>query len=128
VPTTRTAETENSVDTTDSSLASTERPKTGEKTRVQVTGRIAHPPRFEITRKNRIHTLRFSVAEHPDMDTTVYHQVLAFNELADRWNGALEKGEQVRVIGYRHVRQGKARDGSPKEFPELYATAISKRA
>lgn len=110
----------------DPSVASTERLKTGEKTRIEFAGRVAHPPRFEISRKNHVHLLRFSVLEY-DGEEQTYHQVLAFNALADRYRDKLAKDEFVRVIGYPHIRRGRARDGSPKEFPEVYATAIRKR-
>ncbi len=106
--------------------ASTERLKTAEKPRVEVAGRVAHPPRFELTRKNRTHLLRFSVVEYAGEQKT-YHQVIAFDALADRWNGKLAKDDFVRVIGYPHIRRGRARDGTPKEFPELYAAAIRTR-
>lgn len=100
-----------------------EAPAAHERERVVISGRIGRPPVVGTTPKGQP-KLTFQVAEHPTPDDTVWHHVVAFGGRAEQLRGTLRGGEPVEVVGYRHERVVRGRDGQPKTVAEIYATAV----
>jgi single-stranded DNA-binding protein len=72
----------------------------------------------------------FSIAEHPDRDTTVWHDVAVFGERARRLQehvdaGELRVGQEVEVVGTVHRRERPTKDGGTKTVEQIYAYAIT---
>jgi single-stranded DNA-binding protein len=95
--------------------------------RVRLSGNVGAPPRFRTTSKG-IRRGEFNLAVHDEHDTTTWHTVLAFRERAETLEQLqLVRGQAVEVIGYRHERQTKARDGKPKTVEEIIAASVRAR-
>ncbi len=50
---------------------------------------------------------------------TTWHQIIAFNELAKEVAETVKKGEECKVIGYKHERQDQ-----DKTIAEIYAATV----
>lgn len=102
-------------------------PKSDEqKERLTVLGRVGATPSFRTSPKGTL-IARFPVAVHEAENKTTWHTVLAFGERAEKLKESLEKGGQVEVVGYRHFREARTRNGQPKTVEELYAVVVKNR-
>lgn len=68
--------------------------------RVELTGRVGTPPTFKTT-ESGWDVLSFRLAVHPEEGKTEWHSVVAFKDTATRLRDSLQKGEEVRVIGFK---------------------------
>jgi Single-strand binding protein family len=84
-----------------------------EKKKVILTGNIATTPSFKQTGKGLM--VKFSLAVHPDIDTTEYHDVVAFGARAEKLKDALAKGDAVNVVGKQIMWQPQPTKGKPLE-------------
>lgn len=104
--------------------------ETKETPRVSVSGRIGGAPEFvHIPQRDNLLVGRFSVAEHPSQDQTIWHKVTVFGERAQKLqerfdSGELHSGLEVAVTGYRHERAYTKKDGTPGLDVQIYAVAI----
>ena len=72
--------------------------------RIRVRGRIGQAAQFRTTPDKELFVGNLSVAEHPDKDTTKWHDVAAFGERAQKLqeqfgSGKLRVGQEVEVVG-----------------------------
>ncbi|MFJ8438784.1 single-stranded DNA-binding protein [Kitasatospora griseola] len=74
---------------------------------MKLTGRIGRAPSFRTTAGGKL-VAKFPLALH--------------NE-----DGRLGKGHEVDVTGYKHEREYKGRDGTPKTAQEIYSVAVIRR-
>ena len=99
-----------------------------EQERVTLTGRLGQNPRVCTTSKGTlIAQFPRGVKDDADLNTTTWHQVLAFRRLAERARDTLKQGDAVEVIGYRHTREISGRNG-PRTVQEIYATVLKPRS
>lgn len=92
--------------------------------RIKVRGRIGQEAQFRTVPDKDLLVGSLSIAEHPDKDTTKWHDVAAFGERAQKLqeqfgSGELRVGQEVEVIGYIHRRERPTRDGGTDLLPEL---------
>ncbi len=102
-------------------------PETGEdQGRVRFGGRLGTDVRFRETKRGVL-VAAFPVAVITDDGATRWEQVIAFNERAAQLRAAdgPSKGRYVEVIGYRHIRHQKGRDGRVRRVEEVYAVHTS---
>ena len=99
-----------------------------EQQRVQLSGRLGQNPTLRTT-PTGVLVARFplGVKDAADATTTTWHTVLAFRDRAAHVRDQLKKGDPVQVIGYRHRRELRRRDGTTRPVEEIYATAIRPR-
>jgi len=95
-----------------------------EQNRLSLYGRIGAEPSFRVTPKGSL-IARFPLAVHNPDNSTTWHQVLAFNQRAERLKDVLRKGEPVQVVGYTHTRESRGRDGQMRTIAELYAVTVT---
>ena len=98
-----------------------------EQERLSLMGRVGAEPAFRTTPKGTL-VARFPLAVHNPDNSTTWHQVLAFNQQAEKLKESVTKGEAVQVVGYMHTREGRGRDGQPRTIRELYAATVTRRA
>ena len=97
-----------------------------EREKVDITGRIATDPKYSERKAGR-RTLKFVLAEHPEPATTNFHKITMWNERADKYNGTLTKGEEVRVVGnLREFTYTDKKTGEKKQGSEIYAWGVGK--
>jgi single-stranded DNA-binding protein len=94
---------------------------TPETPRIRVRGRIGQEAQFHIVPDKELLVGCLSIAEHPDKDTTLWHDVAAFGERAQKLqeqfgSGELRVGQEVEVIGYVHRRERPTKDGGTKQL------------
>jgi hypothetical protein len=94
--------------------------------RVTLSGRVGAKPAFRTTRGDTV-VCSFPLAVHDDDGTTTWHKVVAFNDRARKLQESLTKGQEIEVVGYLHLRDGKDKAGNPKQIEEIWA-AVVKRA
>jgi hypothetical protein len=82
-----------------------------EQKKVVVVGNVATEPTFKETRKGQM--AKFSLAEHPDVETTIYHSVVAFGQRAEKLKDNLSLGEEVKVVGKPIEWQPQPKKGKP---------------
>lgn len=107
----------------DDSKQKTESP---EQERLTLFGRVGATPSFRTTPKGKL-VARFPLAVHGEENRTSWHTVLAFGDRAEKLRDALKKGQAVEIVGYRHTRESRTRDGQPKVVEEIYAVAVKTR-
>lgn len=103
--------------------------ESAENVRVNVTGRLGGDPQFRTLPEKNTLVASFSVAQHPEPDTTVWHNVVVFGERAEQVqqrfeSGELKKGVEVEVVGYVHHRERPTKDGGTRIVEEIYAAAV----
>jgi hypothetical protein len=91
--------------------------------RLTLRGRVGAEPRFRTT-KNDTLVCAFPLAVHDEAGKTTWHRVVAFKDRAQKLQGALQKGQEVEVIGYVHTSEGKDKDGNPKVIEEVWAAVV----
>jgi hypothetical protein len=96
--------------------------------RVRFTGYIGLTPEFRPTPKGRF-LLRLVVAEHVEGEERArWRHVFAFDERARKLQKkGLAIGDAVEIIGYKHERQVKGRDGTTRTLEDIYAVAVKTR-
>jgi len=96
-----------------------------EQERVTFAGRVGTAPAYQTTTKGRF-IARFSVAEHVEgQEKPIWHTVFAFDDRARKLREkGLARGAPVEVVGYKHERQIKGRDGKTKVAEDIYAVAV----
>jgi hypothetical protein len=95
--------------------------------RVEVFGNVGTQPRFRTTASGK-DVLEFSIAEHPDKETTLWHNIVAFDQRARDLRETLQKGEALGIIGYPHMRVIPGKEGKPdKRVREIYMTGVKRR-
>jgi Single-strand binding protein family len=96
-----------------------------ERERVTFSGRVGATPTYRTTTKGRF-LARIPVAEHLEgQETPVWHTVFAFDDRARKLRDqGLAKGAPVEIVGYKHQRQAKGRDGATKLVEDIYAVAV----
>lgn len=96
------------------------------KERLALLGRVGATPSFRTTPKGTL-VARFPLAVHEAENKTTWHTILAFGERAEKLKESLEKGNQVEVIGYRHTREARTKDGRTKTVEEIYGVVFKNR-
>lgn len=102
---------------------------TPETPRVRVRGRIGQEAQFRTVPDKDLLVGSLSIAEHPDKDTTVWHDVAAFGERAQKLqeqfgSGELRVGQEVEVVGYLHRRERPTKEGGMRTVEQIYAATI----
>jgi len=92
--------------------------------RVVFTGRLGRSVTLRTTARGRI-VGRVPLAVHQG-EMTIWHNLLFFDEAAEKAAAELTKGAMVTVIGYRHVRDVTGRDGITKQVEEIYAASVQR--
>lgn len=97
--------------------------------RIRVRGRIGQQAQFRTVPDKDLLVGSLSIAEHPDKDNTIWHDVAAFGERAKKLqeqfgSGELRVGQEVEVIGYIHRRERPTKDGGTKTVEQIYAATI----
>ncbi len=81
--------------------------------KVEIVGRVGTLPTFRQTKKGLM--ARFALAEHPDADTTIWHNVVAFGSKAEQLKDSLTIGEAVKIVGKPFTWQARTKKGgNPK--------------
>lgn len=103
---------------------------TAETPKIKVIGRIGQEATFKtIPDKQDLFIGNLSVAEHPDRDKTVWHDVAIFGDRARRLqeqftNGELRVGQEVEVVGTVHRRERPTKDGGTMTVEQIYAYSV----
>jgi single-stranded DNA-binding protein len=97
--------------------------------RIRVRGRIGQEAQFRVVPDKDLLVGSLSIAEHPDKDTTVWHDVAAFGERAQKLqeqfgSGELRVGQEVEVVGYVHRRERPTKEGGTRTVEQIYAATI----
>jgi len=101
-------------------------PSREERERVTLVGRVGAVPAFRTTPKG-ILIARFPLAVRESENKTTWHTVLAFGARAAKLQESVKKGDAVEVIGYKHLREAKTREGKGKTVEEVYAVVVKNR-
>jgi hypothetical protein len=94
--------------------------------RLTLSGRVGQNPRFKTTQKGTL-VAQFPIAVRDDDQQTTWHRVVAFGDRAEKVRETVQRGQAVEVVGYRHTRTSRARDGKETTIEEVYATVIRTR-
>ena len=102
---------------------------TPETPRIKVRGRIGQEAQFRVVPDKDLLVGSLSIAEHPDKDTTIWHDVTAFGERAHKLQeqfdlGELRVGQEVEVVGYVHRRERPTKEGGTRTVEQIYAATI----
>lgn len=91
--------------------------------RVNLSGRVGAEIQLRKTGSGKI-VARFPLATRTEDKKTVWTTVVAFDKRAEALKGSVAKGQQVQVVGYKHVTERKMKDGSTKQVEEIYAVVV----
>ncbi|MEU9573729.1 single-stranded DNA-binding protein [Streptomyces massasporeus] len=99
--------------------------------RVKLVGRLGRTPTFRTTAAGKL-IGKFPLAVHLETGETEWHDILAFGDRAATLQkrvqaDELTKGNEVEVVGYRHEREYKARNGEMKTAREINSVAVVRR-
>ncbi|MEU0214334.1 single-stranded DNA-binding protein [Streptomyces sp. NPDC006265] len=99
--------------------------------RVKLVGRLGRTPTFRTTASDKL-VGKFPLAVHLENGETEWHDILAFGQRADELQQRVEseqlkKGNEVEVVGYRHEREYKGRNGEMKKAREINSVAVVRR-
>ncbi|MFJ9868074.1 single-stranded DNA-binding protein [Streptomyces sp. NPDC101165] len=99
--------------------------------RVKLVGRLGRTPTFRTTAAGKL-IGKFPLAVHLENGETEWHDILAFGDRAAAIQKRVEaeelgKGNEVEVVGYRHEREYKARNGEMKTAREINSVAVVRR-
>jgi single-strand DNA-binding protein len=94
--------------------------------RLTLSGRVGQNPRFKTTQKGTL-VAQFPVAVRDDEQQTTWHRVVAFGDRAEKVRETVQRGQAVEVVGYRHTRTSRTRDGKETTIVEVYATVVRTR-
>ena len=102
-----------------------EQPPQSERERVILRGRVGRAPTFRTTAKRGVLIGSFPLGSHPDLETTVWHTILMFDNRARMLQEKnLAPGEEIEVVGFPHKREIQTPAGESRTITEIYATAI----
>jgi hypothetical protein len=82
--------------------------------RVELMGNVSWQPKFREFQSGNAR-LQFGIAQHLEDGSTRYHTVKAFGDRARRYNGQIQKGDAVRVVGGRATERYKDKGGNERE-------------
>jgi single-stranded DNA-binding protein len=109
-------------------------PPAGENPKIRVRGRIGQAPQFrsvpdQKTPGQDLLVGNFSIAEHPDRESTVWHEVATFGDRSRRLQkqfdaGDLKVGQEVEVEGTVHRRDRPTKDGGTRIVEQIYAYSV----
>jgi single-strand DNA-binding protein len=91
--------------------------------RVQLAGRLVADPDLRHTPSGKS-VCRMRVATNETREAQ-FHDVVAWEALADSSAGSLRKGATVTVEGRLQTRTWQAADGSPRRATEIVASAVN---
>jgi hypothetical protein len=99
--------------------------------RVKLVGRLGRTPTFRTTAAGKL-VGKFPLAVHLENGETEWHDILSFGDRAATLQKRVEadelgKGNEVEVVGYRHEREYKARNGETKTAREINSVAVVRR-
>jgi single-stranded DNA-binding protein len=95
--------------------------------RIRLTGRIAYTPKIHEFPRGGIR-VTFSLAEHLDDGSTVYHNVYSTKRFAERIRDrGLQKGDLVELAGSRQLAKRRDKDGTERLVPVIYAYGVKPR-
>ena len=99
-----------------------------DKERMHLAGRLGTEVRFRTTRNNKT-VASFALAIKHDDGSTQWHDVLVFNERAEKLRAGQtpQKGQFCEVVGYRHEREVKGKGGTKRTIEEIYAVVVKPR-
>lgn len=98
-----------------------------ERERLRLSGRLGRDPIFRTTR-NAVLVAKFPLAVRDDEGVVAWSTIYAFRQRAERIRQqALAKGMWVDVVGYRHPRVIRGRDGIERTVEEIYAVVVKPR-
>jgi hypothetical protein len=86
--------------------------------RVVVVGRAGRDPRVAET-KTGVLVAKFPLAEKAE-ERTLWHNVVAFRDRAQEVSEKVKKGDEIKVVGFRHTRK----DNRGKDITEIYAASV----
>ena len=100
----------------------------GKEERIRLAGRLGTNVRFRTTRSGKT-IASFALAIREDDGSTRWQDVLLFNERAEKLRSgqAPQKGQYCEVVGYRHEKEVKGKDGKVRTVEEIYAVAVKPR-
>ena len=93
--------------------------------RVTLTGNVGRDPELRTTARGR-RVLKFPLGVH-EGEKTSWHDVLFFDEKAEKVASEIAKGKLVTVIGYKHEREAEVKKGSQtfkKKVVEIYGAMV----
>lgn len=93
----------------------------------EIAGHLGRDPEVKFTSSGKA-LATFSVASTErfgENEYTTWHNVKAWGALAEWVGNNLHKGDNVFVKGKFNVNKYTAKDGTPKQFPELVAGFVS---
>ena len=93
--------------------------------RVTLTGNVGRDPELRTTAKGR-KVLKFPLGVH-EGERTNWHDVLFFDDKAEKTAGKIAKGELVTVVGYKHEREAEVKKGNTtlrKRVVEIYGALV----
>jgi single-strand DNA-binding protein len=91
--------------------------------RVQLAGRLVADPDLRYTPSGKA-VCRMRLATN-DTQTAQFHDIVAWQALADSSAESLRKGATVAVEGRLQTRTWEAGDGSPRRATEIVASAVN---
>jgi single-stranded DNA-binding protein len=100
-------------------------PQAEKANRVMLTGRLGRNVYLRTTATGRV-IGRVPLAVHRGEETD-WHVILFFDEKAQKAAEQLAKGQLVNVVGYKHYREIKGKDGNTKQVEEIYAVDVPTR-
>ncbi len=90
--------------------------------RVVLTGRLGRDPQLRQTSTGKF-IARLPLAVHRGEETD-WHTILFFDAKAQEVATQLSKGQLIMVVGYRHLREIKAKTGETKTVEEIYGASV----
>ena len=93
----------------------------------EIAGNLGRDPEVKYTGSGKA-LATFGVAsteKFGENEYTTWHNVKAWGKLAEWVGENLHKGDNVFVKGRFNLNKYKAKDGTPKQFPELAASFVS---
>ena len=93
--------------------------------RVTLTGNVGRDPEVRTTVKGR-KVLKFPLGVH-EGEKTNWHDVLFFDEKAEKVAAEIAKGKLVTVVGYKHEREAEVKKGNTtlrKKVIEIYGAMV----
>lgn len=96
--------------------------------RVTLTGNVGRDPEVRTTPKGR-KVLKFPLGVH-EGEKTNWHNILFFDDRAEKAARQLSKGNLVTIVGFKHEREAEVKKGNTtikKKVVEIYGAAVQAR-
>lgn len=94
--------------------------------RVTLQGRAGRDPHIRTTPNGKT-VAQFPLGVKDEENNTTWHTVVAFDKRARKLQEGVKKGDAVQVIGYKHLKELKGKDGKPRTVEEIYAVVVKPR-